>query len=286
MSPGDSWRARALALALAVALGGAGCTASPSPLAPGYGGSIGLPHRGTLSEGVELGRDTQGVAWLRNDDRHYAVPRLVAAIARAGRRVAEERPGGVLVVGDLSAPRGGRISGHASHRTGRDADLLLYLTTLEGAPVASPGFVHVEADGLAYEPGKKEYFRLDVARQWALVRALIEDPEGNVQWLFVHDHVEALLLAWARARGEPTEIVFRAMKMMLRPKGSGPHDDHMHVRTACLPAEVLRGCEPSGPEWPWLERRPVPGPSTAELVVELLRPLPPDSGVVATGPAP
>lgn len=258
----------------ALAASAVGCTPTPTPLGPHQRGSIGLPHKGTLTEGAELARDTPAVAWLRPNDRHYAVPRLVQALARAGKAVADEHPGAVLSVGDLSAPRGGRISGHASHRTGRDADLLLYLTTLEGAPVTSPGFVHVEADGLAFEPEKKEYFRLDVAREWTLVKTLVLDSDANVQWLFVHGHIEALLVAWARARGEPTEVIYRAMKMMLRPRGSGPHDDHVHVRTACLPEELGHGCEPSGPDWPWLKRAAPSAPTaTADLIASLLRPV-------------
>ena len=284
-------RRRALLAAVAVAslglAGGAlGCTPTPTPLAPNQRGSIGLPHRGTLTDGAELPRDAPGVAWLRPNDRHFAVPRLTRALARAGKAVADEHPGGVLCVGDLSAPHGGRISGHASHRTGRDADLLLYLTTLDGAPVTSPGFLRVEADGLAFDPDKKEYFRLDVAREWALVRALVLDPEANVQWLFVHANIEALLVAWARARGEPTEVIYRAMKMMLRPRGSGPHDDHVHVRTACLPAELADGCEPSGPDWPWLQRAaPAPAPPTTELIATLLREVDEPAARAAAGAA-
>ncbi|HQY65596.1 MAG: penicillin-insensitive murein endopeptidase [Myxococcales bacterium] len=260
------------ATAVALASAALGCTPTPTPLAPNQRGSIGLPHKGTLTGGEELPRDAPGIAWLRSNDRHFAVPRLARALARAGKAVAEEHPGAVLCVGDLSAPRGGRISGHASHRTGRDADLLLYLTTLDGAPAPSPGFLPVEADGLAFDPGKKEYFRLDVPRQWALVKALVLDPEANIQWLFVHGNIEALLVAWARARGEPTEVIYRAMKMMLRPRGSGPHDDHVHVRTACLPGELGDGCEPSGPDWPWLHRgAPPPVAPTAELIATLFR---------------
>src|SRR5256885_14407534 len=143
-------------------------------------GSIGMPHRGVLTTSAELPRQGAGWRWLRDDGRHHGVPRFVAAIERAASKVAAERPGGpMLLVGDLSAPKGGRISGHASHRTGRDVDLLLYMTTPEGAPVDSAGFISVGNDGLAWDEKKEKFFRLDVEREWLLVKALVEDDAAR-----------------------------------------------------------------------------------------------------------
>jgi penicillin-insensitive murein endopeptidase len=267
-------RALSLASAVSACLTLAGCANTPSPLVPNVTGSVGVPHRGVLTAGVELPRESAGLAWLRNDDRHYGVPRLVSALVHAAKKVDDARPGGTLVVGDLSRKNGGELSGHASHRVGRDVDLLLYMTTLDGAPVRSRGFSSVGTDGLAYDKNRSEYLRLDVEREWLLVKALVEDTEANVQWIFVHQNIEALLLEWARARGEPTETVYRAMTMMLRPKPpADPHDDHLHVRTECLPDEVDHGCVPFGPVWPWLKRASRPSPSTADLLRELLGPI-------------
>lgn len=252
--PTPSWRATMLVACMQIACM-AGCTSSPNPLTPHHSGSIGLPHKGTLEGGVELPDTAPGLARLRHDRRSYGVPRLVESIVRAAKVVDERLPGGTLVVGDLSAPRGGDVSGHASHRTGRDADLLFYVTTLEGVPVKSPGFLAFARDGLAYEKDQKTFYRFDVEREWLLLKTLIEDPTANVQFLFVHETIEAILLQWARARGEPTETIFRAMNMMLRPTHSQPHDDHVHLRTACLPEETEHGCVPSGPAWPWLSHR-------------------------------
>src|SRR5258708_2723075 len=56
-----------------------GCAHAPSPLVPSLEGAIGAPAHGVLTRGVELSRDTPGVRWLRNDDRHWAVPRLTEA---------------------------------------------------------------------------------------------------------------------------------------------------------------------------------------------------------------
>lgn len=277
-----------------------GCGRAPSPLAPALSGSIGMPHRGVLHGGVELRPRGEGFSWLRNDDRHFATPRFVAAIERAAHAVARQRPGSTLLVGDLSRERGGRLLPHLSHRSGRDADLLLYLVTLDGEPVVSPGFVHVGADGLAWDAEGKRWLRLDVERQWLLVKAFVEDPDARVQWMFVSRNVEALLLEWARARGEPAETIVRAMDVMLQPAPPAQaHDDHVHVRTACAAEEIASGCEPTGPKRAWLEapfapaRAPLPeqpasvpsapAEDTTELVLALLAPASP---VRADAPGP
>jgi penicillin-insensitive murein endopeptidase len=231
----------------------AGCARAPSPLSPGWHGSIGTPNRGVLTEGAQVPRDAEGVRWLRGNDRHWALPRFAEAIARAASRVAGEKPGAALTVGDLSTHSGGGpLAPHFSHRSGVDADLLFYVTTLEGAPVESPGFVHVGADGLARDEGHARWLRFDVEREWLLVRALLEDPEARVQWMFVSDVVQAMLVEWALARGDSAEIVARALSVMAQPNPGGVHDDHIHVRTACSPEEMASGCEPVGPRREWL----------------------------------
>ena len=126
-----------------------GCGRVPTALQPGMSGSIGLPHRGVLKDGRELARAGDGYQFLRDNGRRSATPRFATALERAAKSVRDARPGSTLTIGDLSAPSGGGPAlPHLSHRSGRDADLLLYLTTLEGAPVASPGFVRIGPDGL------------------------------------------------------------------------------------------------------------------------------------------
>ena len=271
-----------------------GCARAPSPLAPHWAGSIGLPHRGVLTRASELPAEGAGYRSLSSNDRHFGTPRFVAAIERAAAKVARDRPDSVLTVGDLSARNGGHISSHSSHRSGRDADLLLYMTTLEGARVTSTSFVSVGRDGLAWDEANKRFLRLDVERQWLLVKALVEDPEARVQWLFVSRPVEAILIEWARARGESGETVVRAMDAMLQP---GPpaqsHDDHLHVRIACTPDEIEGGCEPTGPVRPWIAAADAAAalpaaasdsPSVVELVQSLIMPIDPLGPALAGGP--
>ncbi len=202
---------------------------------------------------------------------------MVSAIEQAASAVEHARPGGFpLMVGDLSARTGGELAGHRSHRTGRDADLLFYVQTPEGVPIQSPGFVRFGADGLALIPdrlGGPYFVRLDVAREWLLVKALVTSPDANVQWLFVSNEVEGLILQYARALDEAPEVLWHAETVMHQPGDSLPHDDHLHLRTACLPDEALAGCEGGGPYWPWLPELPHAEPTDDEaLLAALLNP--------------
>lgn len=294
MSSGRSSQTAALllgvlgVLSVLGALGASGCARAPSPLAPHYAGSIGMPHKGVLTKPTELPAEGTGYRVLASNGRHFGTPRFVAAVQRAAAKVASERPGSMLTIGDISARTGGKISSHSSHRSGRDADLLLYTTTLEGAPVSSSGFVHVGTDGLAFDEEQKRFLRFDVERQWLLVKALIEDPDSRVQWLFVSKPVRAMLIEWARARGESGDTIVRAMDTLLQP---GPpaqsHDDHVHVRIACDPDEIAAGCEHTGPLRPWITAADTPRPSstdvpsTLELVQSLVLPLNADGSTLA-----
>lgn len=261
-----------------------GCLAMPSPLSPKDADSIGLAHRGVLHRGVALEPSGPGYRFLRANDRHSATPRLAAALTRAAKSVYDARPESTLVLGDLSQPQGGVISHHASHRSGRDADTLYYTRSLDGRPLPSPGFVRIGDDGLGYDDASGQFVALDVERQWLFVKALITDRDANVQWLFCSEGIKRMILRWARARGESTELVWRAAQVLHQPTGARPHDDHMHVRIDCTADDRARGCVSWGPAWPWLESgdrtrhaRAV-GESELELARELLRPLPPAFG--------
>jgi penicillin-insensitive murein DD-endopeptidase len=244
-------QARLAGAALAAAL--TGCLSAPSPLSPGLSGSVGAPSAGVQTDALELPARGKGYQRFRPQGKnHWGRPRLVRALTRIAAEIDDELPGGTLVIGDLAARHGGKIPGHASHRSGRDVDLLFYAATPGGAPIASPGFVRFGADGLALVPDTREYVRLDVPRAWLLVKKLLTAPEVGVQLLLVSRPVEALLCDYALARGEPLELVYRAQAVMLEPSDSLSHDDHFHLRIACSPEESLTGCSGGGPYWEWL----------------------------------
>jgi penicillin-insensitive murein endopeptidase len=209
-----------------------------------------------LTGAVELPVSGPGYARLRpHSPNYFGNPRLVFAIQQAAAAVDKQFPGGSpLLVGDISARRGGKIPNHRSHRTGRDVDFLWYVTTPSGAPVRNPGWLNLGTDELAHAEGG-EFVRLDVPRQWAFFKELLLSTEIEVQFLFVSRGVEAAITEYARARGEPPELVWRAVTVMLEPGDSSPHDCHVHLRIACRPDEAVAGCEGGGPYWPWLPER-------------------------------
>ena len=229
------------------------CLGTPTPLAPGLSGSVGLPHAGVLTGAAAMPERGPGYRLFRNTSARYGTPRLVATVKRAAGEVAALRPGAPMLVGDLSNRHGGFRNGHRSHRTGRDVDLLLFCTTPDGRSIPSPGFVRFGADGLAETEDKRlPFVRFDTERNWQLVKALVASPEADVEWLFLARWLEALLIEHARARGEDPELVWRAENVLLQPKDAAPHDDHIHLRVACTPTEAVAGCEGRGPAWPWL----------------------------------
>lgn len=239
------------------------CTGTPTPLHPNLSGSVGLPHQGVQTHAVELPRSGPGFRRYRPyGTAYYAQPELVSGIEWVSLQMATQFPGGPdLVLGDLSAKHGGRIPRHNSHRSGRDVDLLWYLTSPAGRPLVSPGFLRVGADGLAYDPASGAFLRLDIPRQWAAVKAFLSAPGIHVQWMFCSRAIEAMLISYARARGEPDELVWRAETILLQPADSLPHDDHIHLRISCTAQTSLTGCEGGGPHWEWLP----PLPSLSEL---------------------
>lgn len=237
---------------------GAGCLNTPTPLAPNFSGSVGWPHHGVQTGAVELPESGPGFVRYRKLGGYYwAQPGLVQALEDATARVAEALPGGAaLSIGDLSAREGGKIERHYSHRSGRDVDLLWYMTTPEGAPITNAHFVQLGADGLGRVPGTNEYVRLDLGREWLLVKSLLTSEHIEVQWLFASRDVEALLVHYALDAGEDPELISRAESALLEPVDSLPHDDHLHLRVACSPDASVRGCEGGGPYWNWLPAQP------------------------------
>ncbi len=273
------------------------CFGTPTPLAPGLGGSVGVPHHGVLTEADELPRSGAGYTRFRpRGAAYFGVSRLVRAIERAAATVERERPGGApLVVGDLSGPFGGKIPRHNSHRSGRDVDFLFYVTNPAGAPMRNLGFIPLGADGLAkLEDGR--YIRLDVERQWLLFKALLTDPDIDIQFLFISRDLEALVIDYALARETDLELVWHAQTVMLQPGDSLPHSDHVHVRVACRPEDMLRGCQGGGPYWDWFDPVPTLGTEDERLLAQIasedpfelepLGPVGPPVEAVAQGEAP
>jgi penicillin-insensitive murein DD-endopeptidase len=249
-----------------------GCIGTPSPLYPQLTGSVGFPHSGVQTSALELPVAGKGFARFRpNEKVYWGQPALINGIEAVAAHVDTRFGGGPpLILGDISARSGGNIPRHNSHRSGRDVDVLWPLMTPEGKPVRSPGFVKVGPDGLAMDPGSGRYYRLDLERQWQLIKNFLNTPDLGVQWMFCATWIEALVIEYARALGEPDELVWRAQTVMLQPADSLPHDDHIHLRIACAPHQAVSGCMGGGPHWDWLPPLPDLGEMSISELAELL----------------
>jgi penicillin-insensitive murein endopeptidase len=144
--------------------------------------------------------------------------------------VRRQFPDAVLYVGQLSRAGGGDIDRHRSHESGRDADVGFFLRNAADRQLPPPHFVTVRPDGTTPSwPGA--YF--DDAKNWALVAALVTDPEAHVTHVFVAAPLRSRLLAYAERIAAPIMVRMRAAEAMQQPHAAMPHDDHFHVRIAC-----------------------------------------------------
>lgn len=194
--------------------------------------SIGAPNSGRLEGGVEL-KPTSAMRFLssyENTSAHYGMPQLVALLDRSSKHIQKRYPGSVMGLGHLSNPKGGDIDRHASHETGRDADVAFYARDAKGKPTLLPTLTRFDRLGRAEgHPG----VTFDDARNWELIVALVNDPEVRVASLFVAPFLRARLLAHGVKIGTSKEILTRVRTVLIQPKGALLHDDHVHVRIGC-----------------------------------------------------
>ena len=133
-----------------------------------------------------------------NTSAHFALPQLVALLDRASKHVQKRFPGSVMGIGHLSNKNGGDIDRHASHETGRDADVAFYAKDAKGKPVLLPSLTRYDRLGRAEgHPG----VTFDDARNWELMVALVNDPEVRVGSLFVAPFIRVRLLGARRQAG-------------------------------------------------------------------------------------
>ncbi|MBN2340742.1 MAG: penicillin-insensitive murein endopeptidase [Deltaproteobacteria bacterium] len=212
--------------------------------------SIGLPHNGALKHGEVLPSKGSGYQLLntaKERKARFGVTELVMLVKHATFKVHQKHKGKPLAIGDLSKRTGGRFDHHASHQNGRDVDFGFYALDNNGHPVALNGLVPFDKNGFSIKPAMK--YKFDLKRNWALVRQLIESPYAGVQWIFIADHLEQLLLDYAAETGVSPTLVRKAEQIMKQPSKSA-HWDHYHVRIYC-PANDKPECKDFGPKWAW-----------------------------------
>lgn len=229
------------------------CGPAPVTPEPSASRSVGVPDRGRLRDAVLLRRSAH-VATREVPEggrvASYGTAELVGLIERAAAAVAERHPGARLSVGDLSAERGGRLSPHRSHRSGRDADVGFYLRDEEGRSVVLPRFVNIGRRGTGRMHG--QVYRFDVARNWDLLVALTSDAVARVQYVLITPYLRRLLLDEGRRRGAPAEVMERVELVTHPHSGSASHRSHFHVRIYC-PVDDRPECRDEPPLHPWYD---------------------------------
>lgn len=216
--------------------------------------SAGTVSNGALVEPEHMEKSGDGFRSYKVVDRRFGTRELVGLVRRASGKVAARHPGSVVLVGDMSARRGGKISGHRSHRSGRDVDFAFFVTSAHGA--GAHGWPLIRFDRFGVGLGEDDRVRrFDLARNWALVEGLLADGETDVQWIFVSDGLKARLMKWAIDHGRDVELIERAATVLHQPSDSAPHDDHFHVRVYCPEGERGGLCVDTGPVWEWVRER-------------------------------
>ena len=104
------------------------------------------------------------------------------------------------------------------------------------------------------------------------MRALLSDPEVEVQFVFIHRALAAALLREATAAGDDPALVARASFIMRQPSDSDVHDDHMHIRLYCAPDDRSLGCVDKGPVRWWKKMWKYMGAPYGRPAIDILGP--------------
>jgi len=220
---------------------GIAVTRDARAVAPEHALSLGYTNAGRLVGGKPF-RETTFITRTPAHSKskvRWATPELLSVLNRAARTVARKFPGSVLEIGELSSREGGRIASHLSHQNGRDADVSFYFVDTAGDPVRVPKFMRCDPRG---EGRDDPTVRFDEKRNWAFVRALLEDSESEVRQIFIYAPLRARLLAYAAKVGAPLKLRAKAAAAMMQPINALPHDDHFHIRISCPADQVELGC--------------------------------------------
>lgn len=151
---------------------------------------------------------------------------LVAATQEMRWRFPQADP---LVVGDLSRPGGGVLSGHRSHRGGRDADIGIYLLHGRQHP---GGFRSLKPD------------EIDLEINLFFIRTLLDT--GDVERVLLDQSLIRALRRYAIDSGAMSEELARATFLLPEDGLVGSlfalngvvhhvpgHDNHFHIRVRC-----------------------------------------------------
>lgn len=180
---------------------------------------IGGVSNGCIAGAQTLPAEGDGYVSIRRErNRFYGHPELLRLVSDLARSQARRGPS-LVMVGDLSQPRGGLMSSsHRSHQNGLDVDIWFTLAPSAAAAIretanqADPPSM-VTPDGEGFGPGWGD-------DQKALLKAAADDP--SVDRIFVNPAIK---------RGLCLSEKDSAWLRKLRPWFG--HDAHFHIRLRC-----------------------------------------------------
>jgi penicillin-insensitive murein endopeptidase len=180
---------------------------------------IGGASNGCIGGAATLPAEGEGYVSIRRyRNRYYGHPDLLSLVADLGRSAARHG-GGLVMVGDLSQPRGGLMSSsHRSHQNGLDVDIWF-----QRAPSAAAA--NRNTAGAADPPSMVTGDGENLSPLWGedqryLLKTAAEDP--RVDRIFVNPAIKRSLCRSERDRTWLHKV---------RPWFG--HDAHFHIRLTC-----------------------------------------------------
>lgn len=176
--------------------------------------SHGLANNGYLTGGVQMPKG-KGY-YIRNPKRSYGTATTVALIQNAMAAYVKKYPSGPQFgIGDLSVQKGGKLTPHLSHQSGRDVDITM-IRNKTGA--------------------------LDIEKNWFLIEHFLKTKK--VQYIFLDYNLQKPFYDYARKHGY-SEAQLRTLiqypngkqSYMAILRHSKGHYNHIHVRFVCAPTD-------------------------------------------------
>jgi penicillin-insensitive murein endopeptidase len=199
---------------------------------PGPAAAIGGTSNGCIAGAEALPTEGAGFVSIRRQrNRYYGHPVTVRFVKGLGREL-RKRSHELIMVGDISQPRGGLMSSmHRSHQNGIDVDIWFHLA--DSSRAANLGFAEGQDPESMVAPGG-----LSLTKSWSeyqrfLLKASADDP--RVDRIFVNPAIKRAL-----CRSEKSD---RTWLRKLRPWWG--HDAHFHVRLKCPAGSPL--CKQQAP---------------------------------------
>jgi penicillin-insensitive murein endopeptidase len=206
--------------------------------------AVGYYSDGKLEGGIALAQESEGhMRIYPRQEVRYGVQEMIDLIINSSLTFNQQFPEGErLQVGDLSKKGGGKLSNHASHQNGLDADIIYFRVDRREEELNSESDF-VESFVIDGSISKN----LDMERNWEYFKLLI--ASGRVNRIFVDQIIKDEMCRYAEQIGE----LESGTEVLRRLRHWANHADHFHLRlecpvnsTACKPQELPpegHGCE-------------------------------------------